>query len=337
MKVLVIGLGSMGKRRIRCLKSIGNVEIEGIDYRQDRRHEVMEKYHITVYPSLMDVPDFKIYDAWIISVSPESHMQYANLAVENSIPCFVEASVVWDGMPELIEKVKQREGVMVCPSCTMRFMPSVKTIKRIIDKGDLGKITNFSYHSGQYLTDWHPWEKVSDFYVSSRDTGGCREIVPFEMTWLNWIFGEIKFLTGFHTKRLDWQVDIDDVYSMVLQYKSGIVGSLVVDVISRNATRSLIVNGDRGQLIWDWNDKQVKVYQADEKRWIVYLDPEGHGEHGYHSNIHEEPYVEEMDMFLKSVRNELSFPNTLEDDYRVLKYLYEFESSVKKGEHCIYE
>ena len=43
MKCLVIGLGSMGKRRIRCLKALGYTDITGYDTRQDRREETREK------------------------------------------------------------------------------------------------------------------------------------------------------------------------------------------------------------------------------------------------------------------------------------------------------
>ena len=46
MKVLVIGLGSMGKRRIRNLLKLGYKDIIGFDIRTDRINEVNKKYHI---------------------------------------------------------------------------------------------------------------------------------------------------------------------------------------------------------------------------------------------------------------------------------------------------
>ncbi len=36
LKFLVIGLGSMGKRRIRCLQSLGHTDMIGFDIRNDR-------------------------------------------------------------------------------------------------------------------------------------------------------------------------------------------------------------------------------------------------------------------------------------------------------------
>lgn len=43
MKIIVIGLGSMGKRRIRLLSEHQNVEIYGIDSLESRCAEVKEK------------------------------------------------------------------------------------------------------------------------------------------------------------------------------------------------------------------------------------------------------------------------------------------------------
>ena len=43
MKFLVIGLGSMGKRRVRNLLANGEKSIFGFDLREDRRKETEEK------------------------------------------------------------------------------------------------------------------------------------------------------------------------------------------------------------------------------------------------------------------------------------------------------
>ena len=46
MNFLIIGLGSMGKRRVRNLQALGYRNIIGFDMREDRRKEAKEKYGI---------------------------------------------------------------------------------------------------------------------------------------------------------------------------------------------------------------------------------------------------------------------------------------------------
>ena len=54
MQFLVVGGGSMGKRRTRCLLANGVPEdnIHLVDVRQDRREEVQQKYGVTTHTSL---------------------------------------------------------------------------------------------------------------------------------------------------------------------------------------------------------------------------------------------------------------------------------------------
>lgn len=327
MKFLVIGLGSMGKRRIRNLLANNETDIIGFDLRQDRCCEAREKYGIQTCDSIEKVLSIGGVNAFIISVPPDKHMVYANLAYENNIHCFIEASVVDDGMEELITKLEGKPELRFCPSCTLRFHPSIKLIKRIITNGELGKLSNFSYHSGQYLPDWHPWEDISEFYVSKKETGGCREIVPFELTWLNWIFGKVQQVSGFNAKTIPLNADIDDVYAIAMKYDSGIIGTLLVDVVSRVAVRRLVINGDKGQISWDWDKKCVDFYDSEDKRFIHYEEPIGVAESGYNQNIIENMYVDEIESFIDEIHGRNTFSNCLKDDYEILQILYKAEKS----------
>ena len=47
MKIIVIGLGSMGKRRIRLLSEHKDIELFGIDSKESRCNEVKEKFGMT--------------------------------------------------------------------------------------------------------------------------------------------------------------------------------------------------------------------------------------------------------------------------------------------------
>jgi predicted dehydrogenase len=238
MKILVIGLGSMGKRRVRCLMALGYLDIIGFDIREDRRKEVEDKYSIKTIDSLTSISLLN-FNFLIVSTPPDKHTMYAKMAIDFNIPAFIEASVILSEVNEI--KSYNHNNTYIAPSCTLRFHPMIKDITSIIKSGKYGKITNFSYHSGQYLPDWHPWESVNDFYVSKRETGGGREIVPFELTWIVDTVGWPIDAKGLFEKTIDFGPEIEDSYAFVLKY-NGMVGTVIVDVASRFATRSLILN-----------------------------------------------------------------------------------------------
>jgi len=330
MKFLVVGLGSMGKRRIRNLQYLKAGEVIGFETREDRRKEAEEKYGIKTFDefdeAMRDTPN-----ALIISTPPDLHVKYAMEAAKNDKHFFMEASVVDYGMNGLIDECRGKT-IVAAPSCTMRFNPSVKKIKEIVDGKIIGHVLSFTYHSGQYLPDWHPWEDYRKFYVARRETGGAREIVAFELVWLTWILGGIDAVSCFKGKLSQLEADIDDIYQIIMKFKSGAFGHMQVDVISRVPDRSCKIFGEEGVIFWEWGTG-VKVYTSKDKEWTTYPDKVGTTVEGYSEKIKEEPYIEEMNTFIRAIRREGTYPYTLEEDIRILEVLSAAEKSSNKQTH----
>ena len=106
---------------------------------------------------------------------------------------------------------------------------------------------------------------------------------------------------------------------------------LVVDVVSRCAVRRLIINGDRRQLVWDWDEKVVRVYDPATSAWEQHRYDQGYAADGYNANIGETMYIEEMRSFLEAAQGRGTFPNTLANDHANLRLLYAVEESDRSG------
>ena len=324
MKALVIGLGSMGRRRVRCLRELGVPAIVGFDTRADRRAGAAQEYGIAVRDTL-DSADLGSFDVVVISTPPDQHHLAMGRAIAAGKPCFVEASVLREPLPALAAQAGAA-GVLVAPSCTLRFHPAIREIKRIVQSGRYGRACNFSYHCGQYLPDWHPWEQVSDYYVSNPLTGGAREIVPFELTWIVDTFGWPQQVQGMKLRTTDVGAAIDDTYAALLGF-DGCLGSLVVDVVARQAVRKLTLNLERASLAWDWDSSVIRIFEAEAGRTVEVALARSSAQAGYHPNIGEAMYVEELGAFLAAAAGQARFPHTLQDDIRVLSLLEAIEAA----------
>jgi predicted dehydrogenase len=333
MRFLVIGLGSMGKRRIRNLIALGFHSIFGFDLRQDRREETARKFGIAVFEDVHHALDECNPDALVISTSPEHHMQYAWLAFENSLHAFIEASVVEkEQIKRLAERLEERPDLVIVPSCTMRFFPGPSKIRELLAQNSIGKPLFFNYHTGQYLPDWHPWEPISDFYVSKRETGGAREIVPFELAWLNELFGrpEPRFCRKRKLTNID--ADIDDYYQFSLSYHNGIEASVTIEVISRPfATRELKITGSEGTLTFSSDSNTIRLSSIHQEDWKSFSLEGGTVEAQYINP--EEPYIEEIRSFVKAIekKERAVFPNDLFKDTELLDILDRLEALSERG------
>lgn len=327
MKFLVIGLGSMGKRRVRNLARLGFSDITGYDPRPDRRAEAAEKYGIATVSNWTAAERLSV-DAWIVSTPPDTHLDYGFRAVARGVAFFTEANVPDPRVPEMMRELK-RSGLVGAPSNTMRYYAGPKKIAEIVRAGTIGLPLAFTYQTGQYLPDWHPWESYKDFYVAKRATGACREIVPFELAWLVDIFGPVESLSCHKAKLTDLDADIDDIYQLLLRFECGVLGHLMVDVIARPAVRLFRLNGSEGTVEWDHGANRARVWTAATGRWSDISLSAGTVEKGY---IHaEEPYVDEIADFVAAVKGERPWPYPFAEDEKVLDLLLRAEASDATG------
>ena len=212
MKALIIGLGSMGKRRIRNLHALGYEDVKAYDPREDRVQEAQGKYGITPIFNLEGVLNNSV-DIVIVSTPPDHHLEYALMAVEAGKHVFIEASAIDDGLDKLLQ-LQSKSPIVIAPSSTMRFHPAVKTIKAIVDTKEIGTVLAFSHHFGQYLPKWHPYEDYRTFYVSDPIVGATIELVAFELVWLTWICGIPSKVAAMKGKFGTLDNTIDDLYQV---------------------------------------------------------------------------------------------------------------------------
>ena len=294
MKVLQIGLGSMGKRRVRNLQYLGFRDIVGYDMREDRLEEASSLYNIDVVNNIESI-DFKNITHIVVSTPPDKHSEYIQLALSHEKHVFIEASVVDDEYSELIEKSKNK-NCLVAPSCTMRFDPLNQKVKEVLDSKILGKNIFLQHHFGLYLPYWHPYESIKDFYVSKRTTGAAREIVPFDLVYISWFIGKPQGrISGLITKTDNLDVDIDDIYSLQYQTEDKCHVQFTIDVVSKKAYRTTRIVCENGSIELDTVKGELSIFNANENKWQIYTRAQLST-----TKSTEEMYVLEMQKFINS-------------------------------------
>jgi predicted dehydrogenase len=319
----------MGKRRVRDLGSIDGVaEVRGFDPRDDRQAEAAAKFGVKTYGTMEDALAWKP-DALIVSTPPDRHVEYAKTAVKEGCHFFVEASVIDDGLSELIRMMAGKKIVGV-PSCTMRFHENVKLVREIVRSGDLGSEFVFAYHMGQYLPDWHPDEDYHRYYVSKPQTAATREMVCFELVWISWLLGLPLDVSCVSAKVTSLDLDAADVYQLILRFPGNCSGALTIDVVSRVPYRTLRMISEQGVIEWSGVQRHVSVYSAAAGKWKEYGRDEQAKRGG--NFIGEEMYVDEMRAFVGAIRGTAEFPYDFETDREILAVLAAAEDSARSGQ-----
>lgn len=312
---LIVGLGSMGKRRIRNLliHDISPSRIFGFDLSPERCDEVRKTYHIKTIPNFDDAVSKFLPDVLIISTPPHLHMQYCRYAISHNLHFFVEISTIAVGYPSLIRRLESTHIIGV-PSCTYRFHTPIVIMKKLIDSGEIGNVEAFLHHCGQYLPDWHPWESYKNFYVSKAESSALKEMFLYELCWIAWLTStKFEKIVGVIDKVSDLDMPIPDVYGAYLSSKSHVVGSIFIDVISRKPFRTIRILGSEGTLEWNLNSHSIEIYRAKEQKTEILPVLIGKKRSEY-AMADETMYENEIRAFLDALDGKKPYPYTFAED-----------------------
>ena len=317
MNIVVIGLGSMGKRRIRLIKEMyPEYTICGVDGREDRRKEATAMFDISCFSLVTDVEGN--IDCAFVCTSPLSHASIITDCLEFRWNVFTELNLVADKYDENIRLAKENNCTLFLSS-TFFYRQETKYISSKISKD---KKWNYIYHIGQYLPNWHPWENYKDFFVGDKRTNGCREILAIELPWLESAFGEIESTTSVSDKITDLNIGYNDNYMIQISHMNGNKGTLVVDVVSPVAVRNLEVYAENAYLSWNGTPDSIREFnQQTKKIENVNLSEAAEHKEGYSAFIVENAYKNEIREFFDVVLKNKMPLYGFEEDKKILNII----------------
>ena len=325
--ILIVGLGSMGKRRARLAKGMRpELIVCGVDSAPARRAEA-EGLGIRAYASIDEAVAAQTPDAALVCTAPITHADIITQLLQHGLPVFTELNLVADGYERNLALAKQK-GVPLFLSSTMLYRGETQYIKAQAQQfmAQTGKPVNYIYHIGQYLPDWHPWENYKNFFVGDKRTGGVREIFGIDLPWLWDAFGPV---TGVHTEKdkiSALEVDYPDSYFVTLRHQNGVKGLLAVDVVSPKAVRNFECFGEGLHLFWEGNPKALYRFDhATGTKQAVNTYETFEHDSRYSDNIVENAYVDELANFFAVLEQGEAPRWSFEKDAEVLRLIDRIE------------
>ena len=325
MNVVVVGLGSMGRRRIRLMKQYNDhYKIIGVDLNEARRNTSEAEFGIETSDNLENVLKNRLIDCAMICTSPLSHNKLINLCLTYNLHVFTELNLVSNGYDENIQLAKDKNKVLFLSS-TFLYRAEIRKIKAFVKEQN--KSLNYAYHIGQYLPDWHPWESYKNFFVGDKKTNGCREIFAIELPWLVEVFGNVKDIVIRKNKISSLDIDYDDNYMVIFEHESGHKGMVAVDVVSRKAVRNLEVFGENLYLSWDGSAEGLKKLNLDNnvEENIVLYEKVDH-QNGYSKFVVENAYYDEIESFFEIINKNRQPIYDFEKDKYILELIDRIEA-----------
>jgi predicted dehydrogenase len=276
----MVGLGGIGQRHLRNLRTLLGDEAEIIAYRVrklsqvitptlqvDAARNVEQEYKVRVFGELEAALAEKPDAAFICNPS-SLHIPVALACVRAGCDLFIEKPLSGDlaGISELQALVEEKARIVMV-GYQLRFHPCFLRLQEIVHSGVLGNLLAVRAAVGEYLPGWHRYEDYRQGYAARKDLGGGVILSQIhEFDYLYALFGKAKrlFSIGGHWSNLE--IDVEDVASTLMQCEfSGrpLPVHLQQDYLQRPPQRQCEAIGDAGKAILDFPTLSVTLYDAE--------------------------------------------------------------------------
>jgi predicted dehydrogenase len=267
-KFLVVGCGSIGRRHLANLQTLGVRDIIAFDIVEERRHEVAQKFHVSVYKDYEEALA-QGARATLICSPTRLHLEQSLRAAELGCHLFIEKPIATslEGLDQLTELV-QANHIKTLVGCNFRFHPGLQQVKSLLAAGKVGNIVSARAQFGQYLPNWHPWEDYRQGYSARRDLGGGVLLDRIhELDYVRWLLGDVSSVAALIGKLSHLEIDTEDTVDLLLRFAGGYFGTVHVDYVRRTYDCSFEVVGDQGTIQWSFQDHRVRWFTAADNCW----------------------------------------------------------------------
>ena len=320
MKILIVGLGSIGRRHLTNICSKTNYEIIVYTKRTDLSN--IRKKNIKIFNDL-DLCLKENPSIAFITNETINHVPIALKLAKRGLHLFIEKPISNDmnQMKNLLQIVK-RKKIITLVGCNFRFDKCIQKIKSLIEQKKIGKVISVKVEYGTYLPDWHPDENYSKGYAARDDLGGGVVLTCIhELDYLYWFFGKIKEVFSITGKFSDLKVTTDDLSAIILRFKSNIIAEIHLDYFQRPEARSCKIIGTNGTIKWNTLTNEVNIYSSKNKRWKNVLKVK--------KGERDQMYINELKHFFNCVENKKKTINDFEEGAYLLKTSLQIKKSSK--------
>jgi len=321
-RILVIGCGSIGQRHIRNLLCLKKAKILAFDVDWNKLKQLKRTFSgVTTSSDLR--PLWRENPEIAFITNPTSlHLKYAYEAAKRNCHLFIEKPLSHDlkNVTSLLNIVKQKKLITLV-GCNMRFYWAISKIKKLLEKGTVGRVLSARIECGQYLPDWHPWEDYRKMYSARKELGGGVILDAIhEVDYACWFFGQVTSAIGMQGKISSLKIDTEDIAELLFKFKSGPLVNIHMDYLQRIFSRSCKIIGERGTIEWRHDTASVKLSFPDKKKSKLFKQPKG-----YETN---QMYVDSTKYFLTCVNKR---KKTFNDVFRGAKTLEIILKAKQKG------
>ena len=268
--VLIIGLGSIGERHLRCFQATGRVAPAVCEIDPELRGRIVQQYGVDRdYTDLEAALGDGDFDAAVIATPANLHVPMATRLAEQGVNLLIEKplSTNLDGVDQL-EKLIQQRGLVVAVGFVLRCHPSLVAMRSALASGRFGRPVQLIVQSGQHFPTYRP--AYREIYYTDRATGGgaIQDALTHLINAAQWMIGPADRVVVDAAHKVLEGVEVEDTVGMLSRH-GDVFGSFAMNQHQAPNETTLTVVCTQGTVRWQLHQNQWCWMKKPEEPWQV--------------------------------------------------------------------
>lgn len=218
-RVLIVGVGSIGERHLRCFLHTKRVQASLCEVNPDLRKTIAERYSVTEAFSDFDAALASKPEVVVICTPANFHISMARGAVKAGAQVLIEKplSTTFDGINELQREITAK-GTKTGIAYVYRAHPVLTAMRKALQSGRFGEPVQIVANCGQNFPFYRPAYRT--IYYKDRATGGgaVQDALTHVINASEWLVGPITRLTADISHQLLEGVTVEDTAHVITRH-----------------------------------------------------------------------------------------------------------------------
>lgn len=276
MKILFIGLGSIGQRHIQNIKYLYGKKVKfdavrTISHNNLIKDGSLEKvkdlnnfYKINTYKKIEDAMKENKYDAVFITNPSSLHAATVLKCLEFKVNIFVEKPLcVSIKEADMIKKKLKKNKSILYVGYQNHFDPMFQKVKDMVYSKKLGDLVSARFEWCTYLPNHHKYEDYKKGYAARSDLGGGVLLgLSHEIDMIISLFGLPSAITALKSNNKKINLSVDDTILALCDYSNknnNFALSLTLSYSQIYETRNFRIHFEDGFVECDFNQRKVII------------------------------------------------------------------------------
>ena len=284
-RVLVIGVGSIGERHLRCFQKTERAQLSFCEINPQLRQTIAERYKIPAEDAFSDFESALASkpDVAVVCTPAHLHIPMSTRLADAGVHLLIEKplSVSLEGIDHLQKVVKER-GVKTSVAYVYRAHALLTVMRREVLSGRFGKPVEYVAVGGQHFPQFRP--AYREIYYNNRATGGgcIQDALTHLVNAAEWIIGPVTKVAADAAHLVLEGVTVEDTVHVIARHGKVLANysinqhqapnEITFTVVCERGTARFEFHNNR----WRWMASPTDTWhdepQAPMERDVIYID-----------------------------------------------------------------